>query len=80
MLHDIGIVGTPDHVLLKPARLDSDEMAIMTRARGMSLEILRRSCTSEEILQIVAGVTAWFDGSRGDRADRAASRFPWRRE
>ena len=65
LLHDVGIVGAPDHVLLKPARLDSEEMAIMARARGMSLEILRRSCTSEEILQIVAGVTAWFDGSNG---------------
>ena len=33
LLHDIGIVGTPDHVLLKPTRLDSDEAAIMGRAR-----------------------------------------------
>ena len=87
LLHDIGIVGTPDHVLLKPTRLDSDEAAIMTRARAMSLEILRRSCTSTEILGIVENISAWYDGSRGspttgDRdganAARAASRFPWR--
>jgi diguanylate cyclase (GGDEF)-like protein len=65
VLHDIGIVGTPDHVLLKPSRLDSDETAIMTRARAMSLEILRRSCTSAEILGIVEHVATWYDGSRG---------------
>ncbi len=28
-LHDIGKVGIPDHILLKPARLTPDEMAIM---------------------------------------------------
>ena len=78
LLHDIGIVGAPDHVLLKPARLDSDEAAIMTRARAMSLEILRRSCTSAEILEIVENVAAWYDGSRsapgqtGDRIPLAA--------
>jgi diguanylate cyclase (GGDEF)-like protein/PAS domain S-box-containing protein len=65
LLHDIGIVGTPDHVLLKPTRLDSDEAAIMTRARAMSVEILRRSCTSTEILGIVENISAWYDGSRG---------------
>ena len=65
LLHDIGIIGTPDHVLLKPTRLDSDEAAIMARARAMSLEILRRSCTSTEILGIVENIAAWYDGSHG---------------
>ena len=30
-LHDIGKVGIPDHILLKPGRLTADEMAIMQR-------------------------------------------------
>ena len=30
----------------------------------MSLEILRRSCTSPEILKIVENVAAWYDGAR----------------
>ena len=65
LLHDIGIVGTPDHVLLKPTRLDSDETAIMARARAMSVEILRRSCISGEMLGIVENVAVWYDGSHG---------------
>jgi putative two-component system response regulator len=28
-MHDIGKIGTPDHILLKPARLTDEEMAIM---------------------------------------------------
>src|SRR5208283_3259258 len=66
VLHDIGVIGTPDHVLLKPTRLDSDEAVIMAKARVMSLEILRRSCTSTEILGVVENLAAWYDGSRGD--------------
>ena len=78
LLHDIGVIGAPDHVLLKPGRLDSDEAAIMVRSRAMCLDILRRSCTSPEILQIAEYVTAWFDGSRhalpmcGEEIPRAA--------
>ena len=68
LLHDIGMVGAPDQVLLKPARLDSDEAAVMARARAMSVEILRRSCTSPEILDIVENIAAWYDGSRGHAA------------
>ncbi len=64
LLHDIGAIGVPDHILSKPGALDSDETAIMARSRRMSLEILRQSCTSAEILGIVEHVGAWYDGSR----------------
>jgi diguanylate cyclase (GGDEF)-like protein/PAS domain S-box-containing protein len=64
LLHDIGVIGTPDHILLKPGRLDSGEAAIMARARSMSLEILRHSCNSPEVLAIVENLVAWYDGSR----------------
>ena len=32
----------------------------------MSLEIFRRSCASEKLLEIVENVPAWYDGSRKD--------------
>ena len=64
LLHDVGVIGVPDHVLLKPGELTSDEAALMARARQMSLEILRGSCASQEILDIVEHVGAWYDGSR----------------
>lgn len=39
-MHDIGKIGTPDYVLLKPGKLDPDEWAIMKQHVTMGAEIL----------------------------------------
>jgi len=64
LLHDIGVIGTPDNILLKPGHLTAEEAEVMAKARAMSLQILRPTCRSQEVLDIVANVGAWFDGSR----------------
>lgn len=64
LLHDIGVIGVPDRILLKPGMLDSDESAAMARSRRMSVEILRHCCASQEILDIVEHVGARSDGTR----------------
>jgi diguanylate cyclase (GGDEF)-like protein len=64
LLHDIGMVGAPDQILLKPSTLSADEKAVMDRSRKMSLNILRRSCASRQVLEIVENLPAWYDGSR----------------
>jgi len=64
LLHDVGVIGVPDRILLKPGPLDNDEAALMTRSRHLSLDILRHSCSDAQILGIVEHVPAWFDGSR----------------
>jgi diguanylate cyclase (GGDEF)-like protein len=66
LLHDIGVIGVPDQVLLKPGVLDYEEAAVMRRSRVMGLEILRHSCSSPELLQIVENVRAWYNGARGE--------------
>ena len=35
-LHDVGIIGIPDRILLKPGRLTGDEFAHMRRAMSIS--------------------------------------------
>ena len=64
-MHDIGKVGTPDHILLKPSRLDAAEMAIMRQHAVIGYNILKGS--EARMLQLAA-VIAYahherFDGS-----------------
>jgi putative two-component system response regulator len=64
-MHDIGKVGTPDHILLKPARLDAQEMAIMRQHTEIGFEILRDGASP--FLELAAVVARnhheKFDGS-----------------
>jgi diguanylate cyclase (GGDEF)-like protein len=64
LLHDLGIIGVPDQILLKPGPLDQEEMAVMDCARDMSLEILRSSCVVPAVLEIVQNVAARYNGSK----------------
>jgi len=41
LFHDIGKVGLPDHILLKPSRLDENEHNIMKNHAEMSVDIIR---------------------------------------
>ena len=66
LLHDIGIIGVPDQILLKPGSLEADEAVVMMHARKTSLEILHRSGCPARVLEIVGHVRAWYDGSQPD--------------
>ncbi|MCX7896353.1 MAG: response regulator [Rhodocyclaceae bacterium] len=64
-MHDVGKVGIPDAILLKPGRLDADEYEVMKRHAEIGYEILRDS--PAPLLQMAAQI-AWthhekFDGS-----------------
>jgi putative two-component system response regulator len=39
-MHDIGKIGIPDHILLKPGRLEAEEMAVMKTHTTIGAEIL----------------------------------------
>ncbi|MDK2124643.1 DUF3369 domain-containing protein [Parachitinimonas caeni] len=43
ILHDVGKVGTPDHVLFKPGRHDPDERVIMEQHAKVGASILKKS-------------------------------------
>ncbi|MBX3413686.1 MAG: diguanylate cyclase [Pirellulales bacterium] len=65
LLHDIGKIGVPDAVLLKPASLTPEELLIMQQHRVTGLEILRSCCHNPLVLDIVAYATTWYQGERG---------------
>ena len=53
-MHDIGKVGTPDHILLKPGKLDAAEMAIMRQHALIGYNILKSS--EARMLQLAAEI------------------------
>ena len=64
-MHDVGKVGIPDHVLLKPGRLTPDEFEVMKRHTVIGYEILGGS--TSPLLQAAADIALShherFDGS-----------------
>lgn len=64
-MHDIGKVGIPDHILLKPGKLSVDEFAIMKQHAQFGYDILAGSAS--EMLQTGAEIALAhhekFDGS-----------------
>jgi diguanylate cyclase (GGDEF)-like protein/PAS domain S-box-containing protein len=65
LLHDVGVIGVPDQILLKPGPLDADEHLVFEQSRRMSAEIVRASCADHTVIAIVENLGAWFDGSHG---------------
>lgn len=64
-LHDIGKIGIPDHILLKPGRLDDDEMTVMKSHAERGCNILQ-AIDDEEIVAIAKTVLHHheaFDGT-----------------
>ncbi|MDX8413373.1 MAG: response regulator [Mariprofundales bacterium] len=53
-MHDVGKLGTPDRILLKPGKLDDDEFAIMKQHAEQGYEILRHSET--RLMQVAATI------------------------
>ncbi|MFZ6848080.1 HD domain-containing phosphohydrolase [Undibacterium sp. RuRC25W] len=64
-MHDVGKVGIPDHILLKPGRLDVAEFDIMKRHSFLGYEILNgsQSVILQTAAQIALSHHEKFDGS-----------------
>lgn len=64
-MHDIGKVGIPDRVLLKPGKLDAEELRVMQQHARLGYELLKNS--SSPLLQAGAAIALGhhekFDGT-----------------
>jgi putative nucleotidyltransferase with HDIG domain len=64
MLHDIGKMRVPDHILNKPAKLTDEEFAIMKEHVTLGLEILRGTPgISRTVIQVAGEHHERFEGS-----------------
>jgi diguanylate cyclase (GGDEF)-like protein/putative nucleotidyltransferase with HDIG domain len=62
LLHDIGKIGVPDSVLLKPAKLTPEEWKIMEAHARMGVEIVESSFNSKPLSDMVRYHHFRFDG------------------
>jgi putative nucleotidyltransferase with HDIG domain len=63
LLHDIGKIGIPDHILLKPGPLSETEWAVMRRHPEIGHKILAAVPSLEEISNVVLTHHEHYDGS-----------------
>lgn len=62
-LHDLGKIGVPDSVLLKPGKLTDEEFAIIKRHPQVGVEILTPVASLADIIPAVASHHERLDGS-----------------
>ncbi|MEO8496343.1 MAG: diguanylate cyclase [Planctomycetota bacterium] len=75
LLHDVGKVGVPDHVLSKPGKLSGEELLLMERHRQLGCEIISGCCASTNVLDIVQYSPGWYDGTKHG-FDRQGEQLP----
>lgn len=63
VLHDVGKIGVPDQVLLKPGPLTDEERRIMQRHAEMGYEILSAATHLREVAELVHAHHERFDGT-----------------
>jgi putative nucleotidyltransferase with HDIG domain len=72
-LHDMGKIATPDSILLKPGKLDAEEIAIMQKHCAYGYHMLRKIPYLRKASEIVYSHQERFDGSgypRGLKGDK----------
>ena len=62
LFHDVGKIKTPDHVLLKPGRLDDDEFREMARHTEDGMYIISKSPRLAKYIPAVRHHHEWYNG------------------
>jgi putative nucleotidyltransferase with HDIG domain len=66
LLHDIGKLGVPDAVLLKPGPLDEQEWKVIRSHEAIGADIITAAFTSAELTAIIRNHHCWYAGSPHD--------------
>jgi putative nucleotidyltransferase with HDIG domain len=72
LLHDVGKIGVPDRVILKPDRLDKEEYDLIKQHPAIGAKILEPVSFLADIVPSVRHHHEWFDGSEHGYPDRIA--------
>ncbi len=63
LLHDIGKLGVPERILIKPGRLTADEFEIVKEHVNIGAELVRGCHSLEPLVPFVRHHHEWFDGT-----------------
>jgi diguanylate cyclase (GGDEF)-like protein/PAS domain S-box-containing protein/putative nucleotidyltransferase with HDIG domain len=66
LLHDIGKVGVPDAILLKPGPLTPEEWEVMKMHDRIGVEIIHAAFNCPRLSEIIRTHHAWFGGNTRD--------------
>ncbi len=70
-IHDVGKIGIPDAVLLKPGRLDAEEVRIMQTHVELGVDIVNRASWLRDSVPVVAGHHEKYGGGGYPKGARA---------
>jgi putative nucleotidyltransferase with HDIG domain len=77
LLHDVGKIGVPDRVILKPDKLNAEEYDLIKQHPEIGAKILEPVSFLEDIVPCVRHHHEWFDGcDRGYPAQIAGDKIP----
>jgi putative nucleotidyltransferase with HDIG domain len=76
LLHDVGKIGVPDFILLKPGPLAENEWSIMRSHDQMGVDIIRSTFACEQLTQIVMFHHIPFDGAGSSLGVPVGSEIP----
>lgn len=63
LLHDIGKIGVPDHILFKPGKLSADEAELMALHHNIAIDVLQACRVHREVLDIVLQSHLHYNGA-----------------
>lgn len=63
LVHDVGKIGVPDHILFKPDKLSAEEAELMSLHRNIGIDVLQACRVDHEVLDIVSQANSHFNGA-----------------
>ncbi|MFK8114578.1 MAG: diguanylate cyclase, partial [Rubripirellula sp.] len=76
LLHDIGKIGVPDHVLLKPGRLSEEEWKMMRQHDRIGVEIVSSTFNCDELNEIVRNHHLHYGNPTENKLVRSGKNLP----
>jgi len=62
LLHDVGKIGVPDHILMKPAKLSPDESDFMSAQHDVGIQLLQACRIDPAVIQIISEMYSQAEG------------------